>query len=97
MSLSYSLVKIKQRTIDCEYEAGWALWEEVGSRGLDIWVELPARYAVPDGLGGESSGSYDYSSSLGDYLATPEGQKRQEGCCAWLRYALGCLRVREED
>jgi len=97
MSLLYSFVNIKQQTLECEDEAGWALWEEVGRRGLDTWVELPARYAVPDGLGGEPSGSYDYSSSVRDYLATLESEKRREGCYAWLRYALGCLKVKEED
>ena len=52
---------------------------------------------MPDGLGCEPSGSYDYSSSVGDYLATLESEKRREGCYAWLRYALGCLKVKEED
>jgi hypothetical protein len=97
MSLIYPFAKIKQQTLECEDEAGWALWEEVGSRGLDVWVELPAEYAVPDSLGGDPNGSYDCSSSVGGYLARPKDQKRQEGCYAWLSYVLGCLRVKEED
>ena len=97
MTSIYSFTEIEQQTLECEAEAGWALWEEFGSRGLDIWVELPAEYAAPDGLGGEPRGSHDCSSLVGDYLATPKAQNRQEGCYAWLRYTLGCLRLREED
>lgn len=97
MSLLYSFANINEPTLECEGEAGWALWEEVGSRGLDTWVELPARYTEPDGPGGEPSGSYDYSSSVGDYLATFESEKSQVGCYTWLRYALGYSRVKEED
>jgi hypothetical protein len=97
MTSIYSFTEIQQHTLECEDEAGWAVWEEFGGRGLDIWVELPAKYAAPDGLGGEPSGSYDCSASVGDYLATPKAQKSQQDCYAWLRYALGYLKVREED
>jgi hypothetical protein len=97
MTSTYSFTEIEQQTLECEDEVGWALWEEVGSRGLDIWVELSANYAAPDGLGGEPRGSHDCSSLVGDYLATPKAQKSQEGCYAWLRYALGYLKGREED
>jgi hypothetical protein len=97
MTSIYSFTEIQQQSLEGEDEAGWALWEEFGSRGLDIWVELPANYAAPDGLGGEPSGSYLCSASVGDYLATPKAEKSQQGCYTWLRYALGYLKVREED
>ena len=33
---------IYEQTVEREGEGVWALWEEVASRGLDTWTELPA-------------------------------------------------------
>jgi hypothetical protein len=33
---------IYEQTVEREGEEVWARWEEVGSRGLDSWTELPA-------------------------------------------------------
>ena len=78
-------------------------WQEVGSRGLDTWFELPARQAMADGSGGEPDGSYVHSLSVKDYLlAAFEGEEvHDEGhdgyYYAWLKYVLRrFLRVREE-
>ena len=92
----YPFAKINEQPIERETEEVLALWEEVGAGGLDIWVELPAAYAVPDGSDGDPGRSYDYSSLVGDYLATLEREEAHEGYCAWLNYALTRLRAREE-
>ncbi len=71
-------------------------WQEVGSRGLDTWFELPAVYAIPDGSCGEPGGSYDYLSLMEHYLATLDGKKTHEGYYAWLQYELARWKVWEE-
>ncbi len=47
---------IYEQTVEREGEEVWALWEEVGSRGLDTWTELPAVYAIPNGSDSQPGG-----------------------------------------
>jgi predicted small metal-binding protein len=78
----------KENPVEREAQELCALWEEVGSRGLDIWFELPAGYAKPDGSGGEPGRGYGYSSLMEDYLATLAGEKGRGG--RLVRWALLC-------
>jgi hypothetical protein len=48
---------IHEQTVEREGEEVWALWEEVGSRGLDTWTGLPALYAIPDCSGSQPGAS----------------------------------------
>ncbi len=95
MSATYPFAKTNGQTFEQGDEEDWALWEEVGSRGLDTWTGLPAMDAIPDGLGSEPGGSRYYSSLMEDYLAPLEGEQApddSDGYHAWLEYALALLR-----
>jgi hypothetical protein len=67
MSLSLPSPRTRAETIEREGEELLALWEKVGSQGLDTWHELPARYAIPGSSGGAG---HDYSWLVEDYSAT---------------------------
>jgi hypothetical protein len=70
-------------------------WQEAGSRGLDIWFELPAAYAMPDGSGSEAGGGYDCSSLVEDGFATLDAEKEDhDEHETWLRQLLNCMRSR---
>lgn len=86
----------KENPVEREARKLCALWEEVGSRGLDIWFELPAGYAIPDGSGGEPGRGYGYSSLIEDYLATFAGEKAHKGYYDWWAYEMTCWEVGEE-
>jgi hypothetical protein len=104
MSATYSSAKTNEQTVEREDEELWALWEEVGSRGLDTWTGLPAMDTIPDGSGSEPPGGSCYHSLLvEDHFAQLEGEQAPDfdsgGYHAWLEYALTLLRrlrVREE-
>jgi hypothetical protein len=51
-------VLIYEQTVEREGEEVWALWEEVGSRGLDTWTGLPAVYAIPNGSDSQPGEAY---------------------------------------
>jgi hypothetical protein len=70
MSATYSSARTNEQTLEREGEEVWALWEEIGSRGLDTWTGLPALYAMPDGSGSQPTGS------------TPRALGKEEGRCA---------------
>ena len=52
---------IHEQTVEREGEEVWALWEEVGSRGLDTWTGLPALYAIPDCSGSQPGASIPHA------------------------------------
>jgi hypothetical protein len=56
VSLSYSFNGTAQEALEREAEEVLALWEEVGSKGLDTWLELPAGYAIEEDSGSELEG-----------------------------------------
>ncbi len=62
---------IYEQTVEREGEEVWALWEEVGSRGLDTWTELPAVYAIPNGSDSQPGGK-----------SIPRALGKEEGRCA---------------
>lgn len=62
---------IYEQTVEREGEEVWALWEEVGSRGLDTWTGLPAVYAIPNGSDSQPGGK-----------AYPVLWQKEEGRCA---------------
>ena len=59
---------IHEHIVEREGEEVWALWEEVGSRGLDTWTGLPAMEAIPD------------SSAQNPAEALPVLWERRKGC-----------------
>src|SRR3712207_3156942 len=98
-----SFAKTNERTFEREDEEVWALWEEVGSRGLDTLTGPPAGYTVPYGPCSGPGKSCYYSPLAEDHLAPLEGEQPPNGSngfCAWLEYALTRLRrlrVRERE
>jgi hypothetical protein len=103
MSATYSSARTNEQTVEREDEEVWALWEEVGSRGLDTWFELPAMDAILDRSGSEPGGSCYHTSLVENHLAPLEGEQAPDfasgGYYARLEYALtllGRLSAREE-
>jgi hypothetical protein len=87
-------VHFERGNVGQEDERPLTPWKEAGSRGLDTWFELPVGYVIGDGFGAEPGGTYDHLSLVKDYLAALEGEKAPEGCHAWLKHKLACLRTR---
>jgi hypothetical protein len=84
--MSLSSPRTKAETIEREAEELLALWEKIGSQGLDTWHELPAWYAILGSSAGAGEG-YDYSSLVEDYFATLDlaGEGRDEEYEPWLK------------
>ena len=84
--MSLSSPRTEAETIEREAEELLALWEKVGSQGLDTWHDLPALYASPGSSAGAGEG-YDYSSFVEDYFATLDlaGEGRDEEYEPWLK------------
>jgi hypothetical protein len=73
---------IHEQTLEPEGEEVWALWEEVGSRGLDTWTGLPALYAIPDCSGSQPGASIPRA------LGKEEGRCARCLLCHYCRYYL---------
>jgi hypothetical protein len=84
--MSLSSPRTKGETIEREAAELLALWEKVGSQGLDTWHELPAWYAIPCSSGGAGEG-YDHSSLVEAYFATLDAAEegRDEEYEPWLK------------
>jgi hypothetical protein len=89
MSPTYSFAKTNGQTLERGDEEVWALWEEVGSRGLDTWTGLPAMDAIPDGSGSEPGGSCYHTSLVENHLATARGRAGARLCLRRLSRMIG--------
>jgi hypothetical protein len=85
VSLSYSFNGTAQEGLEREAEEVLALWEEVGSKGLDTWLELPAGYAIEEDSGSELERGYDYSLLVEDYFTMLEAEEEHDDCPTWLK------------
>jgi hypothetical protein len=74
-------VLVHEHTVEREGEEVWALWEEVGSRGLDTWTGLAAMYSMPDGSGSQPAASTPRRAGKG-------GRKVRALLCHYCRHHL---------
>lgn len=98
VSLPYSFTGTTQEALEREAEEVLALWEEVGSKGLDTWLELPTGYAIPEGSGSELERGYDYPLLVEDYFTMLEAEEEvHDECATWLKRVFGRMRDACDD